>query len=87
MRLQPSFTLLVVFLCLVVCSGLGQSNLFGVFRKRRRQLQRIQEKREDAATRKGFAGPSGRPLKAKEAEEAAKKDRSFWSNFLIGKDG
>ena len=46
----------------------GGSNIFGVFRKRRRTLQDIQEKRVQIAARRGFAGPHGELLTVKEFE-------------------
>ena len=49
-------------------SALGQSNIFGVFRKRRRSLEEIQDKRVRMAFRKGFVGPHGELLTVKEFE-------------------
>ena len=45
-------------------SSLGLGNVFGVFKWNRRRMKKVQNKREQLASRKGFAGPSGEPLAA-----------------------
>ena len=50
----------------VVVHAFGGSNIFGVFRKRRRTLQDVQEKRVEVAARRGFAGPHGELLTIQE---------------------
>jgi hypothetical protein len=61
----------VVWLTLLVASAaaLGGNNVFGVFRLRKRALQKIQDKRCRKAAAEGFAGPHGEPLTAREAQE------------------
>ena len=84
MRGYP-FCCLFLALQLLLCwegNGLGGTNLFGIFRKRRMTLLHIQELRERQAIRKGFAGPQGQPLSSEEALELARQDRSFlWKPF------
>ena len=60
--------LLQLLAWLTLATALGQSNVFGVFRRRRRVLQEIQEKRVKVASRKGFAGPHGELLTVQEFE-------------------
>jgi hypothetical protein len=67
-KLDAVFLIMVCLCCFPgTVESLGNSNIFGFFRERRRTLQRIQEKRELAATQKGFAGPNGRLLNSTEA--------------------
>jgi hypothetical protein len=67
-------------LCLV--AGLGGNNLFGIFRKRRLSLHRIQELRETHAERNGFAGPHGQALTGSEAQELLNRRRQSGWNSL-----
>jgi type II secretory pathway pseudopilin PulG len=61
---------LVVWLSLLAsAAALGGNNIFGVFRKRRRAVQKLQDKRCTKAAAEGFAGPHGEPLTAQEAQE------------------
>jgi hypothetical protein len=80
-----SITLLIlnVFFLLLSTSveSLGGNNLFGIFRKRRWTLQKIQEKREVAATQQGFAGPNGGVLNSTEAASLQRVDKNpvaYW---------
>lgn len=61
--------LLVIQLTLTTVDALGQNNLFGVFKRRKRKLLEVQKKRQDVAALKGFAGPAGEPLSAKEVQQ------------------
>jgi len=80
--------LFLFVLCL--CTSLGHSllpgsNLFGIFRKRRRTLQAIQDKRHDAAAKHHFAGPHGEPLSANEALALAKSTSSSSGSSPLSK--
>lgn len=50
--------------------------MFGIFRKRRWQLARIQEKREEAAVAQGFSGPHGGLLNSTEAASLYRNNKN-----------
>lgn len=54
-------------------AALGGNNVFGVLRKRRRSVEKIQEKRVQVASRKGFAGPNGERLSMEEVQALQQK--------------
>jgi len=64
----------------ITVSALGQSNIFGVFRKRRRSLEGIQDRRVQVASRKGFAGPHGELLTISEYEDLQAERRAAENN-------
>ena len=66
-NIQRLSIVLLLFVAATV-HAFGGSSIFGVFRKRRRTLQDIQEKRVEVASRRGFAGPHGELLTLKEFE-------------------
>ena len=60
------FLLIIWLQAATMINAFGGSNIFGVFRKRRRTLQEMHEKRVALAVRRGFAGPHGEILTVKE---------------------
>lgn len=64
----------VIFMALLATTtALGGNNVFGVLRKRRRSASKIQEKRVQVASRKGFAGPNGERLSIEETQALQQK--------------
>lgn len=61
-----TLALLLLFWLTTAANAFGGSNIFGVFLKRRRTAERIQDKRVEVATRRGFAGPHGELLTLQE---------------------
>ena len=81
MALKLSTIVLLLFWFLTTAANaFGGSNIFGVFRKRRRTLDSIQDKRVEVAARRGFAGPHGELLTLQEfvalqQERAARQEQ------------
>lgn len=65
----------LIWFTLAMVSALGQNNVFGVFRKRCRSLEKIQDKRVEVASRKGFAGPNGERLSVEDARALQQKTK------------
>lgn len=76
--------LLLLLTLLQVCS-LGQNNVFGVFRKRRRKLAQTQDDREQIATNRGFAGPHGQPLSVDDVLSRPSVEETFEDNSFEGR--
>lgn len=63
----------LMWMTLATVAALGQNNVFGVFRKRRRSIEKVQDKRVEVASRKGFAGPNGERLTIEEVQAMQKE--------------